>query len=90
MNMDKKLNEKELENVVGGLDIPDDYQINYVSYKSARRFIPGLCQQEGVEAAIQFGLDRIVNSNIWYEMRDIGPEATVDKVYGFYYSYCLM
>lgn len=79
--------ESELENVVGGADIPEDYPINYVTYKSARRFIPRLYQQQGVEAAITFGLDRIVNSNFWYEMRNIGPEATVDRVYGFYYSY---
>ena len=87
MKETEKINEESLEDVVGGTNIPSDYSINYVTYRQAKSFIPKLYQSDGVEAAIQFGKDHIVNSNLWDEMRDFGPEHAVDRVYGFYYSF---
>ena len=86
---DVKTNVKDesLEKVSGGVELQDDYSINYVTYKQAKSFIPKLYQQEGVEAAIEFGKNRIVDSNIWDEMRTNTPEYTVDRVYSFYFRF---
>ena len=89
LNQEKidNLNDDKLSKVSGGNDIPENWTINYISYTTARRFIKSLYEIEGVEAAISFGKNRIVDSNLWDTMRDNGPEYAVDKVYGFYSGY---
>lgn len=79
--------DEKLREVSGGSNIPENWTINYISYATAKRFIKSLYEKEGVEAAISFGKNSIVDSNLWDTMRDYGPEYAVDRVYGFYSRY---
>ena len=81
---DSKLSNNELSKVSGGGSIPENWTINYISYTTAKRFIKSLYEKDGVEEAIKFGKERIVDSNLWDTMRQHGPEYAVDRVYGFY------
>lgn len=83
--MDKtNIKDEKLQEVSGGSEIPENWTINYISYTTARKFIKGVYETEGVEEAIKFGKERIVDSYLWDTMREHGPEYAVDRVYGFY------